>query len=65
MWEPVVSISEKWKVSFKGLAISVAESQDSRNQESREKMHWGIENPKTPTSGKTTITGKWSYGSRD
>jgi hypothetical protein len=41
------------KVSFKGSAVSVAKSRDSRNQESHGHMHFGIGNPETPTRDKT------------
>jgi hypothetical protein len=49
-WGPTVSISEKEESSVVwGPAVSIAENQDSRNQESREPMHYGIEKLETLT----------------
>jgi hypothetical protein len=43
-------------VSFKGPAVSISESQDLEDRESREPMHCGIEKLETPTSDKTVVT---------
>jgi hypothetical protein len=40
-----------------GPAVSIAGRRDSKDRESREPIHFGIENPVAPTRDKTAVTG--------
>jgi hypothetical protein len=62
LWEPTVSISEKWKVSFKGPAVSVVESRDLRNQQSHGKMFLTFKTLKPRWETRLWSWGEWSYG---
>jgi hypothetical protein len=55
---PAVSISEKWEVSFKGPAVSISESRDSRrigNPVSQ--CIVALKSSKPRRRGKTAVTG--------
>jgi hypothetical protein len=51
--------------SFKRPTVSILESRDTEDWESHEQMHWGIENPETPTKGKDIRLGSCEHGHVD